>query len=236
MLTINFDRFKMQDGDRILDLGCGVGRHVITAYTLKNIQSIGVDICLDDLKTAAERFRSEFEEEGNEVKSFGLSVANGLSLPFTDNCFDKIICSEVLEHIPDYLSVLTEINRVLKPGGVFAASVPRFFPEWICWKLSEDYHNEEGGHIRIFNATKLCREIEEHGFVFFKRHWAHALHVPYWWIQCLFWSKRETSRLVKAYHRFLVWDLIKKPFLTRLLDNALNPLIGKSVVMYFTKE
>lgn len=236
MLTIDFEKLGMQNGDRILDLGCGVGRHAITAYTLKDVQSIGVDLSLNDLKTAADRFKSEFEEEENEVKSFGLSAANGLSLPFADHCFDKIICSEVLEHIPDYLSVLSEINRVLKPGGILAASVPRYFPEWICWKLSEDYHNEEGGHIRIFNAASLRHEIEEHGFVFFERHWAHALHVPYWWMQCLFWSKRETSRLIKVYHRFLVWDLLKKPLLTRLLDKALNPLIGKSVVMYFKKD
>ena len=236
MLTINFDRFGMQDGDCVLDLGCGVGRHVITAYTLKDVQSIGIDLSHDDLKTASERFTSEFEEKGNQAKSFGLSVANGLSLPFADHSFDKIICSEVLEHIPDYKSVLSEINRVLKPGGILAASVPRRFPEWICWQLSEEYHNEEGGHIRIFNAAKLRRNIEQKGFKFFARHWAHALHVPYWWLQCLFWSKRETSKIVKAYHRFLVWDLIKRPFLTRFLDKALNPLMGKSVVMYFKKD
>lgn len=233
MLTIDFEKFGLADGDRILDLGCGVGRHVITSYTLKKVQAVGVDLCHADLMTAQERFTEEFEEPDNSSKSFGLSVGNALSLPFADDCFDKIICSEVLEHIPDYGAVLKEIKRVLKPGGILAASVPRFFPEWVCWKLSEEYHNEEGGHIRIFKEDELRDAIEKEGFACFGRHGAHALHVPYWWLQCLFWPKRETSRLIKTYHRLLVWDLIKKPWITQMLDKLLNPVMGKSVVMYF---
>ncbi len=233
MLTIDFERFGMKDGDRILDLGCGVGRHVITSYTLKNVQAVGVDLCHADLLTAKERFTQEFEEPTNTEKSFGLSVGNALSLPFPDNTFDRVICSEVLEHIPDYKSVLKEIRRIMKPGGVLAASVPRYFPEWICWKLSEDYHNEEGGHIRIFREDELRSAIEDEGLACFGKHGAHALHVPYWWLQCLFWSKRETSKIVKAYHRLLVWDLLNKPWITQAVDKVLNPVLGKSVVMYF---
>lgn len=236
MLTVDFDNFPLNEGDKLLDLGCGVGRHVITAYTLKNISSVGIDLNLDDLNTAKERFTEEFEEKENTNKQFILSAANGLSLPFANHCFDKVICSEVLEHIPDYRKVIQEIKRVIKPKGTLAVSVPRFLPEWICWKLSKEYHNEEGGHIRIFNAAKLRSEIEKQGFVFYKKHWAHALHVPYWWLQCLLWSKKESSNLIKAYHRFLVWDLLKKPILTQTMDRLLNPLIGKSVVMYFKKD
>lgn len=233
MLTIDFEKLGLADGDRILDLGCGVGRHVITSYTLKNVQAVGVDLCHADLMTARDRFTDEFEEKDNPGKSFGLSVGNALNLPFANNCFDKVICSEVLEHIPDYKSVLKEIKRILKPGGILAASVPRYFPEWICWKLSEDYHNEEGGHIRIFKEEELRGAIEDEGFACFGKHGAHALHVPYWWLQCLFWSKRERSKIIKAYHRMLVWDLIKKPWITQTIDKILNPVFGKSVVMYF---
>jgi len=233
MLTIDFKKFGIADGDRILDLGCGVGRHVITAYTLKNVQAVGLDLCHSDLLTAQERFTEEFEEPQNSDKSFGLAVGNALSLPFADDSFDKVICSEVLEHIPEYKPVLKEIRRVLKPGGVFAASVPRFFPEWVCWKLSEEYHNEEGGHIRIFNAEELRVAIEDQGLTCYGKHGAHAIHVPYWWLQCLFWSNRKKSKLIKAYHRLLVWDLLKKPWITQTLDSILNPFLGKSVVMYF---
>jgi hypothetical protein len=106
---------------------------------------------------------------------------------------------------------------------------------WICWQLSRPYHEVEGGHIRIFMATTLRKNIEAQGLYFYKRHWAHALHSPFWWLKCLFWSTADESRLVRLYHKFLVWDLMQKPTSTRLLEQALNPLFGKSVVMYFIK-
>ena len=171
-----------------------------------------------------------------EVRRFGLSAANALELPFADNTFDKVICSEVLEHIPDYRGALREIERVLKPGGLFCASVPRRWPEQICWALSEEYHLVPGGHLRIFNGTDLRGEIERLGFNHYYRHWAHALHAPFWWLKCLFWKTRDSNWLIRQYHRLLVWDLMERPAFTRVLERMLNPLVGKSVVMYFRKD
>lgn len=237
METINFDILALEDNDRILDLGCGEGRHSITAYLLKNVSAWGVDLSHRDLTTTAGRF-AEFEEQANSSKTLHLAVTDGKSLPFADESFDKVICSEVLEHIPDYHSVLAEIARVLKTGGTLGVSVPRFFPEWVCWQLSDAYHEVEGGHVRIFNASHLRSDIENLGFVHYRRHWAHALHVPYWWLKCLFWREadEEEAPVVRAYHRMLVWDLMKKPWITTTLERLLNPLLGKSVVMYFVKK
>lgn len=235
MQTVDFKHFKLEQGDIVLDLGCGEGRHVISAYVEENVFAVGVDLSLHDLKTTHEKFKP-FEEKDNPNKQFVLMSANALTLPFADNTFDKIICSEVLEHIPDYEGVLKEIERVLKPGGLFCASVPRFLPEWICWHYSDEYHENEGGHQRIFLETQLRRKIEQQGFRFYHKHWAHALHSPYWWLQCRDWKNKETNPYVKAYHRLLIWDILEKPWITRATEKALNPLIGKSVVMYFTKE
>ena len=234
MNTIDFNHFPLMPGQRILDLGCGEGRHALTAYTLEDIESIGVDLSFKDLTTAVQRFE-DFAEPDNRSKSLSLSVADGKCLPFPANSFDKVICSEVLEHIEDHHVVLAEINRVLKVGGMLAISVPRYGPEWICWKLSEDYHNEKGGHIRIFHAADLRRDVEKVGMIHFRKHWAHALHVPYWWLKCIFWNKPEDPWVVRTYHRFLVWDLMKKPLITHYLEKLLDPIIGKSVVMYFVK-
>ena len=235
MLTVNFQHMGLAKGDKVLDLGCGEGRHVISAYMAHDIQAIGVDLSFDDLKISAERFK-HFSELDNDKKSFSLSASNALSLPFASNSFDAVICSEVLEHIPDYQAVLAEITRVLKPKGVFATSVPRAWPERICWALSRAYHEVEGGHIRIFNARAFRKDIQQQGFAYYCGHWAHALHVPYWWLKCFFWDKQETSKLIAAYHKMLVWDLMKKPWLTQTLETILNPLMGKSVVMYFQKN
>lgn len=235
MQTVDFRHFPLETGDVVLDLGCGEGRHVISAYIEGDVQSVGVDLSLADLQTTRDKF-ADFHEPDNAAKSFALSSANALALPFADNSFDKVICSEVLEHIPDYQGALKEIQRVLKPGGLFCASVPRTWPEKICWSLSDAYHQVVGGHLRIFRARNLRGEIEGLGFHHFHRHWAHALHAPYWWLQCLFWDTKEDNWLVAQYHRFLVWDLMDRPAFTRILERLLNPIMGKSVVMYFRKE
>ena len=257
--TINFDRLQLKPDDRLLDLGCGEGRHVISAYLAEKIDAVGVDLSIKDLKTALARFsdfvapcnrqedelnkdsssiRSSTSAQTSTQKSLILSVANGGCLPFQDESFDKLICSEVLEHLSDSKQVLSEIHRVVKQGGILAISVPRFFPEWVCWQLSAAYHEVEGGHVRIFTARQLRKKIEGKGFIFFGKHHAHALHVPYWWLKCLFWrdSEEPEAKLVAGYHRFLVWDLMQEPGLTRMLDKCLNPIMGKSLVMYFVKS
>lgn len=235
MQTVDFNYLSLLPGETILDLGCGEGRHVISAYLEQDVTSIGVDLSLDDLRTSQERFQ-HFADPDNSNKRFGLSAATALQLPFADNTFDKVICSEVLEHIPDFKAALQEIERVLKPGGLFCASVPRTWPEKICWYFSEAYHKVEGGHLRIFKASKLQAQIEVLGFTMLHKHWAHALHSPFWWLKCFFWQTQESNWLIKQYHRFLVWDLMHKPLLTRTLERMLNPMMGKSVVMYFRKE
>jgi SAM-dependent methyltransferase len=187
---------------------------------------------MQDLQTARSRLQ-DFSVDANKAGYCAFIQGTGHTLPFADNSFDHVICSEVLEHIPEYASFLQEIQRVLKPGGLFAVSVPRFFPEWVCWKLSDAYHAMEGGHMRIFRATQLKQRIQSMGLTFLARHWAHSLHVPYWWLKCLFWNSADDNVLVRGYHRMLVWDLMQRPWLTQTLDRLLNPVLGKSVVMYF---
>ncbi len=239
MLTIDFKRLDLQPGDRVLDLGCGEGRHCINAYLLHDhIHVVGVDLSRQDLATAHNRLQAFLGEAGAVTadKSFSLYCADGLSLPFADNSFDKVICSEVLEHIPDYRAMLAEIDRILKADGLLAISVPRAWPERICWHLSTAYHRVKGGHIRIFDAESLHQDVSTFGLHRYANHWAHALHAPYWWLKCLFWERQEEHFLVKAYHKLLVWDLMKKPWLTRALEKLLNPIMGKSVVMYFKRD
>jgi ubiquinone/menaquinone biosynthesis C-methylase UbiE len=234
MQTVDFRHFPLNTGDRVLDLGCGEGRHVISVYLEQEVDAVGVDLSLADLQTTRTKF-AEFAQGMPSQSSFTLSSANALALPFADNSFDKVICSEVLEHIPDYRGALQEIDRILKPGGLFCASVPRRWPERICWAFSAAYHQVPGGHLRIFRSGQLRDEIEEFGLHQYHRHWAHALHAPFWWLKCLFWKTQDSNWLLQQYHRLLVWDLMDRPWLTRTLEKMLNPLLGKSVVMYFRK-
>ena len=140
----------------------------------------------------------------------------------------------MLEHIPDYQAVLVEIERILKPGGLFCASVPRAWPEKICWALSDEYHEVEGGHLRIFKASELRKQIQGLGFRFYRRAlgtcFAFALLVVE--MRLLGAGQQSTGEELS---QLLVWDLLDRPLLTRTIEQGLNPVMGKSVVMYFQK-
>jgi SAM-dependent methyltransferase len=235
MQTIDLNVLGLRDGQRALDLGCGAGRHVHAMYYHAQCHVVGLDLGYEDVRQTRDGFGACPDLDPQTQRSFSLTVGNALSLPFPDASFDKVLCSEVLEHIPDYEQAVAEIDRILKPGGTFAVSVPRFWPERVCWALSDDYHNEPGGHVRIFRESQLKSAVENRGLSFFHKHFAHGLHSPYWWLKCAVGVKREDVKAVNLYKRFLEWDITQAPWLTRTLEKIAGPLMGKSVVLYFTK-
>lgn len=235
MQTVQLDRLAVEDGHRVLDLGCGRGRHCHALYYHRNCQVVGIDLGLEDVLAAREGFEGFPDLEGRSQSVFGLGVADALHLPFADASFDRIVCSEVLEHIPDHLSAIDEIARVTRPGGLVGISVPRFWPEKICWLLSADYRNEPGGHIRIFRSEELCRDFTLRGFQKTGQHWAHALHSPYWWLRCLFGIKNDRAPPVRLYHKLLVREMTNPKGAAAAFGRLMDPVMGKSVVFYFKK-
>lgn len=232
MLTVDISRLHLQAGMRVLDAGCGTGRHLCEAFRHKEVEVVGIDLNRNDLKTARGFLHLMAQEQKN---NWLLVRGDVVRLPFRDASFDVVICAEVLEHIPDNVAAVKELIRVLKRNGVLAVSVPRFFPERVCWALSHAYHNEPGGHIRIYRKRELKSLLESAGARCEKIRYRHALHAPYWWLRCAVGHKNDDFPLVKAYRKLLEWDIIKRPFVTRFLDTLLNPLLAKSVVYYLRK-
>ncbi|MDT7540086.1 MAG: hypothetical protein QOI82_3671 [Actinomycetota bacterium] len=233
MLTVDFAQFPVEPGELVLDMGCGGGRHAFALYR-QGARVIALDMDAAELKDVA----GMFDALRPEVPAGATAAAvrgDAYQLPFADGTFDKVIAAEILEHLPADTVAMAELARVLKPGGRIAVTVPRWLPEKACWALSDDYHANEGGHIRIYRATELRERLKAEGLVLEGGHHAHALHAPYWWLKCAVGVDKPDHPAVKAYHRLLVWDMMRAPRLTRWSERLLNPLIGKSVVVYLRK-
>ena len=236
MITVDFNRLDIKPGCRILDIGCGSGRHTCAAMRFRQVLAMGVDINFDDVLAARNRLKLHEALGECDGGMWWISVADILELPFKNNFFDLVICAEVLEHIPDSKTAVAEIVRVLKPGRNLVVSVPRYLPERICWALSESYHSSANGHVRIYRKKELTDLLKSAGAQSWGIHYAHSLHTPYWWLKCWVGPARENSKPVNLYHRFLLWDMMKRPWMTRLLEHLLNPLLGKSIVIYSKKD
>ena len=235
MITLNFNRLDIKPGHKILDIGCGEGRHTAKAYEEGETFCLGADRNPRDLLTSKKKLELHQELSTTKGSTWTLACADITRLPFADKSFDTVICSEVMEHIPEEEKALAEVVRVLKPGGTLGISVPRYWPEAICWRLSHEYHSVKHGHIRIYRKKELIAKVLAQKVKFKGFHHAHSLHTPYWWLKCLKGPSRKDSRSINLYHRFLVWDLMEKPFLTTFLNRLLNPILGKSLALYFVK-
>ncbi|WP_433872272.1 methyltransferase domain-containing protein [Saccharopolyspora sp. CA-218241] len=235
MLTVDFDKLGLLPGQRVLDLGCGAGRHAFELYR-RGADVVAFDQDAAELENVATMFAAmEAEGEVPAGASATTLAGDALALPFPDEHFDCVIASEIMEHIPEDEKAMRELVRVVKPGGRVVVTVPRWFPERVCWALSDEYHQVEGGHVRIYRAEELIGKLTDAGLRPAFQHHAHALHAPYWWLKCAVGTDDDQHPLVRLYHRFLVWDLMSAPRLTRTAERLLDPVLGKSLVVYLGK-
>ena len=236
MLTVDLERYlPIRPGDRVLDLGCGGGRHAFEVYR-RGAHVVAADRDEGELASVQAMFEAMAAEGEAPAGARAATVkADALLLPFADATFDVVIAAEILEHIPDDERAMAEITRVVRPGGIVAITVPRWLPEVVCWALSREYHEVEGGHVRIYARSQLLRRLQATGLEPVATHHAHALHSPYWWLKCAIGVDRDDAFLPRKYHRMLVWDLMERPWVTRTAERLLDPVIGKSFVVYLRR-
>jgi SAM-dependent methyltransferase len=237
MLTVDYDKLGLRAGDLLLDLGCGYGRHGYEAYR-RGARVVACDMSTPELGEVRALFRAMADAGEAPPDSLADCVAgDATKLPYPDNTFDNIIASEVMEHIPDDVGALDELFRVLKPGGTLAVTIPAWLPEKICWAITDEYHAPKsvGGHVRIYTEAEMRRKMRGSGLRPRGAHHAHALHSAYWWLKCAVGIPNNDHFLVKPYNKLLVWDIAKKPFITQTAERLLNPVLGKSLVVYAQK-
>jgi len=235
LLTVDLDLFGVDAGHRVLDMGCGGGRHAF-AVLRRGAHVVAFDA--DENELAGVRDMADAMAAEGEVPEGGDLVCvrgDALDLPFEDGSFDRIIAAEVLEHIPDDETAIAELVRVLAPGGRIAVTVPARFPERINWALDENYHDTPGGHVRIYAKAELEQRMRDAGLDVRGSRRAHALHSPYWWIRCAGGVDNSDRYLARRYHDVLVKQIMENPPFLRRLDDALNPILGKSLIIYAVK-
>lgn len=264
MQTVEAKRLELDPGDRVLDVGCGGGRHLRAVLNHQDVHGVGTD-----------RSRPRIRESFRKLWTYpltgtgSLTRSDALRLPFAGESFDAVICAEVLEHVDDHRQALREMIRVLRPGGLLGISVPGAFPEAICWRLNARYP-ETVGHQRIIDPRQLLSVLEALGAPCEKRTQAHAFHTPLWWIACLTgdfdlplhpeevpdwimdpgdhgffnlsilrkWfrgGENHPSRVVSAYLKGLQWYEANRPGLLTGIERLLNPWMGYSEVFYCRK-
>jgi SAM-dependent methyltransferase len=237
MLTIRFDRLQLRPGQLVLDVGAGFGRHAFEVAR-RGAQIVALDYGEPEVVSTRSTIAAMVEAGEITADRFaGALRGDATRLPFPDQTFDVVITSEVLEHIQDDVAAIAEMYRVLKVGGIFAATVPSWLPEVINWRLSSEYHApaSKGGHVRIYSAVELAAKLRAAGLEIEGRHRAHGLHSPYWWLKCAVGPTRDDHPWVTKYRSLLEWDIISRPRVTQIAEQVLAPVIGKSLVFYTRK-
>lgn len=231
LLTVDLDRLDVRPGHWLLDAGCGEGRHCFGALE-RGARVVGLDLDLGSMRLAHRALRRRAEELETEG---GMLQGDAFALPFPDASFDRVICSEVMEHVHDYAAAIRELARVTKPGGRIAVTIPTATSEHLYLRLGDDYFESPGGHIRIFKPRQLAGALARAGLETEGAGFAHGLHTPYWVLRSIMNLPRaDESAMVRAYRLYLV-RATGSPVMDWLEKKILNFICPKSVILYASK-
>jgi SAM-dependent methyltransferase len=231
LLTVDLERLDLRPGHRLLDAGCGEGRHSFGALT-RGADVVGLDLDFDAMREPSKNLRKRGEERG---RMGAMLQGDAFHLPFADESFDRIICSEVMEHVHDYPAAIRELARVARPDARIAVTIPTATSEHLYLRLGDEYFESPGGHIRIFRPRDLSEALAAAGFDTLGCGFAHGFHTPYWVLRSVMHlPDADQSRLVRAYREFLI-RATASPWMDRL-EGWLNYVCPKSIILYGHKR
>jgi len=232
LLTVDLERLDVRPGHLVLDAGCGEGRHCFGCLE-RGARVIGLDLDRQALSAAAGPLR----HRGRDLSRLAAMVqGNTFRLPFQNETFDRVICSEVMEHVHDYRGAARELARVTKPEGIVAITIPTATSEHLYLRLGDEYFESPGGHIRIFRPRQLALGLAAAGLATRGIGFAHGFHTPYWVLRSVMHlPDADSSRLVRGYRHFLIRATASRA-MDWLEKKVLNYVCPKSVVLYAHKR
>ncbi len=231
MLTVDLDRLGLARGDWLLDAGCGGGRHCFGALD-RGVNVVGLDLDVPSLRIARAGIH---ERRGRATDKLHGGVLQGdvFHLPFPDGAFDRVICSEVMEHVHDYGAAARELARVLRPGGTLGVTIPTAITEWLYLAATRHYFESPGGHIRVFSPRELARALARAGMQVDGVGFAHAFHSPYWLVRAVIGLDDERAAPTRAFRAFLVRAAFSRRW--SRVERMFDWVWPKSLVLYGTR-
>jgi SAM-dependent methyltransferase len=231
--TVDMDLLDVREDHSVLDVGCGEG-YLLRKAARRASLALGADLDESRLRASRNGLPNPCRPGQSSIE---LAVADGQRLPFADASFDRIICTETLEHVADAQLALRELARVLRPDGRLAVSVPHFLCEAILFRLIRGYFEFSGGHKRIFTPRTLAQALARVGLQPYAGYRRDSLEATYWMLLSLLsrpprrfdgvlavlerWRARTRA---EPYSRFY-----------HAADQLGNRLLPKSVVVYALK-
>ncbi|MDY6968761.1 MAG: class I SAM-dependent methyltransferase [Spirochaetota bacterium] len=234
MLTVDYNLLDVRKGDMILDAGCGDGRHSFECIA-RGASVCSMDIDIESLKKTS-YVLNYMKEIGDAHKDsrFQVHIGDALRLPFREETFDRIICSEVMEHVSDDNLACSELVRTLKKGGRIAITVPTYFSEAIYGLLTDEYFTSPGGHIRKYLPGKLAKIMRSNNLEIYNIRFRHSFHFIYWMIRCVVGLHLEDHLITKRFRNFLKTSWESKYL--RKVESFFDMFFPKSIILYAIKR
>lgn len=169
-----FSGFLVQAEDRVVDVGCGDGGFI------SHCANRGADVTFVDIDPDKIRETEQLLQDSPARSIHGV-VSDASPLPLPQNHFDKVVCTEVMEHVDHPAAFLAELVRVGKPGALYLLSVPDIASETVQQQVAPPLYFEKPHHIHIFSREEFTQLVCDSGLIIEKQ-------TSYGFFWSMFWA------------------------------------------------
>jgi SAM-dependent methyltransferase len=226
------EEYSISSAETVLDAGCGYGGRSIRINKDFGAHVVSVDLSLDCLKAI---------KSGKGNSKIDLIYADVQNLPLKDFSIDKIVCADVLEHVPDVSHTLRGFKRLLKKNGMLFLLVPSRVSERLYSRIDSKYI-EHKDHLRTFKAEEFFGLVESGGFCVVNIYHAEFFRAIYHLLQVLTGSEFEhqTGRpIVEDSGLSAVWRISRIAYYSwigRLVEAVGRFILPNSLVIVAAKK